>query len=151
MLARKLDRIEDKQCASLNLTVAGQAMHLNSPRQLQCGAVRLPVHALFDDQWGDQQVFILAVEDARKQLQLNRGILDTIYQLSSAEISVCECVLTGLEPTQIAQLQSRSINTIKSQLRSVYRKTGVSNTAQLARRLFFNPAYWVGRHAESII
>lgn len=114
-------------------------------KALLCQSLTIPATHLFDEQWGRQPVSIFGVQDCRDHPQLNAPILTAIYQFSSAEIGVCEWVLAGKEPADIAVLQNRSINTIKSQLRSIYRKTGVQNTAQLARRLFFNPAYWVGR------
>ncbi|MBA56488.1 MAG: hypothetical protein CMK89_18715 [Pseudomonadales bacterium] len=124
----------------------GHLLKFDSGKQaLLCKTLEVPATYLFDEQWGRQSVRIFTLQDCRHQPRLNGPILAALYQLSSAEIGVCQWVLAGKEPGDIATLQSRSINTIKSQLRSIYRKTATQNTAQLARRLFFNPAYWVGR------
>lgn len=117
-------------------------------QQLICAEISVSSRLLFVEQWGNQKTEIFALQDCRAHPQLNTRVLESIYQLSKAETAVCEWVLAGQEPARIAELQNRSINTIKSQLRSIYRKTGVSNTAQLAQRLFFNPAYWVGRQTD---
>lgn len=117
----------------------------SSRQRLTCDGVELAARFLFEEQWGAYPVRIYSLQDSRRHPLLNATILDSIYGLSAAETAVCQWVLAGQEPTDIARLQNRSINTIKSQLRSIYRKTGVQTTAQLARRLFFNPAYWVGR------
>lgn len=137
---------EGLETSSMMQPLDGHLLKFDSARQtLLCKTVELPVTYLFDEQWGRQALRIFSVQDCRHQPRLNGPILAAIYQLSSAEIGVCQWVLAGKEPGDIASLQNRSINTIKSQLRSIYRKTTTQNTAQLARRLFFNPAYWVGR------
>ncbi|RLT92097.1 helix-turn-helix transcriptional regulator [Ketobacter sp.] len=117
----------------------------SSRQRLSCDGVELAARFLFEEPWGAHPVRIYSLQDSRRHPQLNATILDSIFGLSAAETAVCQWVLAGQEPSDIARLQNRSINTIKSQLRSIYRKTGVQTTAQLARRLFFNPAYWVGR------
>ena len=130
----------------LPTTVMVRDLKVDGMRQrLRYGALELPVSDLFEEQWEIGPVRIVSVEDCRLHPNLNQAILAAIYHLSSAEVAVCEWVLAGKEPSDIAQVQNRSINTIKSQLRAIYKKVGVQNTAQLARRLFFNPAYWVGR------
>jgi len=114
-------------------------------RQLRWRGAQVDAHLLFQETWLREEVSIFGLQDCRGRPSLNHAVMQALYDLSGAEISVCEWVLAGQEPAQIVVLQSRSINTIKSQLRAVYAKLGVSNTAQLASRLFVNPAYWIGR------
>jgi DNA-binding CsgD family transcriptional regulator len=49
-------------------------------------------------------------------------------------------VADGLSPTIIAEMLGVSRNTLKSQLASIYQKTGTSREAQLVRLLLQLPA-----------
>jgi len=57
------------------------------------------------------------------------------YQLTPAEVLVCRGIIELQSTKAIARSRNTSVETVKSQLRSVFGKTGVDNRAQLVRRL----------------
>jgi DNA-binding CsgD family transcriptional regulator len=60
--------------------------------------------------------------------------LNHIYGLTPAEAAVCEHVVSGYSVEEIAEIRGRSPETIRSQLKAVKRKCGVSNRVELVRR-----------------
>lgn len=56
--------------------------------------------------------------------------------LTAAEGAVVRLLLEGRGPREIAKLRNASVNTVRNQLRSVHRKLGASNTAEIARICF---------------
>lgn len=58
------------------------------------------------------------------------------YDLTQAEAEVTLLLITGLSPSEISARRSKSINTIKAQIKQIYAKTGVTGqTALLAHFL----------------
>lgn len=57
------------------------------------------------------------------------------YDLSQAEARVALCLLSGMNTEQIAEELNRSVNTVKTQIKRVYEKTGVKRQADLVRLL----------------
>lgn len=58
------------------------------------------------------------------------------FRLTGAETRILEQFLDGLSPTLICERTGASMNTIKSQCRALYRKTGTANQAALVRMSF---------------
>ncbi len=59
-----------------------------------------------------------------------------IAPLSPAESAVAVQLCEGMSLAQIAQLRGVSVNTIKSQVRQVFRKVNVDSRVALVRRLY---------------
>ena len=59
----------------------------------------------------------------------------TRFQMTGAESALAADLLQGMRLKQIAQLRGRSLNTIRSQLSSVMKKTNTSSQADLVRVL----------------
>jgi DNA-binding CsgD family transcriptional regulator len=57
------------------------------------------------------------------------------HGLTAAETRLAEAVLLGLRPIDIAEQRSVSMSTIRTQLRSLYIKTGVTGQAELKKTL----------------
>jgi DNA-binding CsgD family transcriptional regulator len=55
--------------------------------------------------------------------------------LTAAEAAVAERICEGRTLAQVAHLRGVSVNTIKSQLRQIFRKLGVDSRVALVRRL----------------
>ena len=56
--------------------------------------------------------------------------------LSRAESEVVRLLVGGGSPEKIASARGKSVNTVRNQIRSVYRKLGVSTAAELTRLCF---------------
>ncbi|HEX6803644.1 MAG TPA: LuxR C-terminal-related transcriptional regulator [Terriglobales bacterium] len=78
---------------------------------------------------------IAFVVDPTKNLRPAADILRAIFGLTPAECRVALLLGDGLAPRAIAELIGVSANTLKTQLASIYRKTGTSRQGQLVRML----------------
>ena len=58
-----------------------------------------------------------------------------LYELTPAEVRVCEMVSEGAPPADIARSLGVSINTIRTHLSHVFEKTGTKRQADLIRLL----------------
>lgn len=59
-----------------------------------------------------------------------------VQRLTPAEADVADELCAGRTRAQIANLRGVSVNTVKSQMRQIFRKLGVDSRVTLARRLF---------------
>ena len=90
-------------------------------------------HEVWD---GNEKGAIIFLNDpAETKSVYSQKILSEVYLLSQAEARVAMALLNGLTAEQIATQFNRSINTVKTQIKRVYAKTGVSRQADLVRLL----------------
>jgi DNA-binding CsgD family transcriptional regulator len=81
---------------------------------------------------------VFITDQAQKERPL-QDVLGTFFGLTPAEARVAGMLGGGSSPREIAQRLDVSSNTIKSQLASIYGKTGTSRQAQLVRLLLRLP------------
>ena len=62
-----------------------------------------------------------------------------MLEFSDAEADVAYMIADGRTTTEIAEARGVSINTIRTQMKEVFRKAGVRRQADLARLLFSMP------------
>ncbi|MNG24166.1 Bacterial regulatory protein, luxR family [compost metagenome] len=63
--------------------------------------------------------------------------LTDLFQLTTAEQRLAELLCVGLQPRECAERLDTSINTVRSQLRSLFRKTGTERQTELVRLLIW--------------
>jgi DNA-binding CsgD family transcriptional regulator len=56
-------------------------------------------------------------------------------KLSKAEKEITICILKGLSPSEIAEVRSTAVGTVKTQTTSIYRKLGVKSRSELLSEL----------------
>lgn len=61
------------------------------------------------------------------------------YSLSPTEFKVLNLLLEGKSPRQISTINGTSLNTVRVQITSVYKKTNVSNKGELAALVIQGP------------
>ena len=83
---------------------------------------------------------IVFIRDPAQRSRPAHDMLRALFGLTPAECRVAMLVADGLSPTIIAEMLGVSRNTLKSQLASIYQKTGTSREAQLVRLLLQLPA-----------
>lgn len=66
-------------------------------------------------------------------------VVDAFFDLTPAEYRVAKLLVEGKSPRDIAKCLNVSANTVKSQLASVYGKTGTTRQAELVRLLMKLP------------
>lgn len=59
--------------------------------------------------------------------------LETVFDLTPAELAVATALLNGAQPRQIAEARSNSIETIRTHLKHVFAKTGTGSQLELMR------------------
>jgi DNA-binding CsgD family transcriptional regulator len=59
----------------------------------------------------------------------------TLFKLTGAELSVADLLLKGNTLMNVSEIRGVAIETVKTQAKAVYAKTGVLNRAQLVRKI----------------
>ena len=83
---------------------------------------------------------IVFLTDPAQRIRPNQSTLRALFGLTPAEYRLAMLLADGEQPTAIGKMIGVSRNTLKSQLSSIYRKTGTSRQAQLVRLLLQLPA-----------
>jgi DNA-binding CsgD family transcriptional regulator/PAS domain-containing protein len=78
---------------------------------------------------------IAFVTDPSQKVRPGIEVLQALFKLTPAESRIALLLSDGHAPPDIAELIAVSANTVKSQLKSIYSKTGVSRQSQLVRLL----------------
>jgi len=107
-----------------------------------------PVHG-FDLDDAHPVRAIVFVSDPAQKVRPTYDTVRALFELTPAEYRVATLLVDGHGPTAIAKMVGVSRNTVKSQLASIYRKTGTSRQAQLVRLLLHLPAMFRPLKAET--
>ncbi len=83
-------------------------------------------------------VLVLGTPEARHSIP--NAILKTLYGLSEAEGCLLNTLATGADLSEACQQLAISPNTARTQLKSIFRKTGVNRQAELIKLVFTSPA-----------
>ncbi len=75
-------------------------------------------------------VFVIDPEDTRA---ISTERLARLFVLSQAESEVVRAMVDGLSAAEIAELRGTTDGTVRSQIKSIYAKTGVRRRADLVR------------------
>jgi len=74
-------------------------------------------------------------------------ILQDLYKLSESELLVCWHLANGESLEEVADSMQVSRETVRSQLKRIFAKTGVSRQPELVRMVLLQPAFWA--HARA--
>ena len=94
-----------------------------------------PLHA---DRWpmfnGGPSV-LASVTDLGVDLDVSEARMRDLFALTAAEARVARGLLRGERPRQVAEASGVSVSTVRSQLASIFGKTGAADQADLSRLL----------------
>ena len=79
------------------------------------------------------------IHDPDGEAPLSLDSLSKAFELSTAEARIARDIANGSSVDDIANKNHRSVNTVKSQLKAVFRKTGTSRQSDLVRLLLTGP------------
>ncbi len=82
---------------------------------------------------------VVFISDPAQKIRPSYDTVRALFELTPAEYRLAMLLADGHDPTAIAEMVGVSRNTLKSQLASIYRKTGTSRQAQLVRMLLQLP------------
>lgn len=84
----------------------------------------------------EDPMVMLQIRDLKQGLSINsRQQLLAIYHLSKAELNIACLVVDGLQVNEIADLLQLSSNTIRAQLKAIYKKTNTNRQSELLQLL----------------
>jgi DNA-binding CsgD family transcriptional regulator len=101
---------------------------------LQIIITPLPVHHIQTSDL-NQPLAILLVRDPELPYSNGTELLKQIYGLTISEARISLLILHGANPSQAAMQAGVSLATVRTQLRSIFRKTGATRQADLMRLL----------------
>ncbi|HMN81871.1 MAG TPA: helix-turn-helix transcriptional regulator [Burkholderiaceae bacterium] len=78
---------------------------------------------------------LVTVHDPQTPLRLHTDGLADLFALTPAELRVAEVLADGQSPAAAAQLLSLSEGTVRTHLRTIFKKTGTHRQAELVRLL----------------
>jgi DNA-binding CsgD family transcriptional regulator len=87
------------------------------------------IDTLLSSAFSQIPVALLVVQPARDR---RPNDLAREYRLTTAEHRLAEAIAAGVSPREFAEAREVSMNTVRSQLKAVYAKTGTSRQSQLA-------------------
>ena len=76
---------------------------------------------------------IVFINDPAEPLQVNRQMLRETYGLTPAEVRATEVIVDGGTVQEVASVLGVSENTVRTQLKQIYAKTGVDSRARLVK------------------
>lgn len=82
---------------------------------------------------------VVFIHDISARIRPRTEILQGLYGLTPAEARVTCLLLDGKSSEEIGSLLCRSKNTLKTQMQSIFRKTGVCRQSELLRSLMYLP------------
>ncbi len=93
-----------------------------------------PLHPILEDHnFWKQGFVVLFLNEQRRRLSLNKLWVQEKFKITHAEISLVEALINGLSLQEFADSKSTSIHTVRSQCKSVLRKTDCPRQAALIR------------------
>lgn len=107
----------------------GGALFLNGIEHRQVFVTPLPAASPFNQDWQTPLALILIVE--ANQVLSPLQLLGRLYDLSPIELRIAAALLAGKSPEDYAQEAKVTLNTVRSQLKSLFRKTGTRRQAEL--------------------
>ena len=100
-----------------------------------------PVHGILEG-FGTETSHAHAVicfSDPDMKHPIDADKLANVYMLTPAEAQVAIAIANGINTEEIASMNDVAISTIRSQLKAIYRKIGISSQAELVKILLTGP------------
>ena len=111
----------------------GGAMFLSGEETRQVFVTPLPAASAFAQDWQSPLALVLVIEAGKNLSTLQ--LLGKLYDLSPAELRVASALLSGKSPEEYAQEAGVTMNTVRSQLKNLFRKTGTRRQSELVAML----------------
>jgi DNA-binding CsgD family transcriptional regulator len=107
----------------------GGAMFLNGAENRQVFVTPLPAASAFVRDWQTPLALVLVMEAGKTLSPLQ--LLGKLYDLSPAELRVASALLVGNSPEDYGQQAGVTMNTVRTQLKSLFTKTGTHRQSEL--------------------
>jgi DNA-binding CsgD family transcriptional regulator len=131
-------RLRTLVAGATDYSAVGGAMFLNGTENRQIIVVPLPAASPFAQDWQTPLALILVIEASNNLPTLK--YLAHLYNLSPAELRVAEALVAGKSPENYATEAAVSMNTVRSQLKNLFNKTGTHRQSELVALLSRAPS-----------
>jgi DNA-binding CsgD family transcriptional regulator len=81
----------------------------------------------------------MCFSDPERPSPIEDDKLAEVYQLTPAEAQVAISIANGLSVDEAAMMNNVAVSTIRSQLKSIYRKLGINRQTELVKVLLTGP------------
>lgn len=115
--------------AATQSTAVGGAMFLKEAENYKLFVVPLPAASEFSKTWQIPLALILIIESNRNVS--TSQFIGALYNLSPAELRIACSLLEGKSPEEQAKRAGISMNTVRTQLKSIFRKTNTHRQSEL--------------------
>ena len=88
---------------------------------------------------GSHAHVVMCFSDPDRTHPIEADKLADVFELTTAEAQVAISIANGIKPKEIANMNDVAISTIRSQLKAIYCKLGVSSQAELVKVLLTGP------------
>ena len=132
------DSMVHAACSSVGCNLTGEPVILSIPRPSGARpyhAMAIPLSRPSAWRTGAQAAAMLAIFDTTRSPTSLGARAQTLYSLSRAESRLIDLLVAGQRLESIAETLDISINTVRTHLKSINRKMGVSSQADLIREL----------------
>ncbi len=107
----------------------GGAMFLGGEQTRQVFVTPLPAASPFAQDWQTPLALVLVLESGNNMSALQ--LQGTLYNLSPAELRVAAALLAGKSPEEYALEAGVTMNTVRTQLKNLFQKTGTRRQSEL--------------------
>ena len=124
-----------KKASQRELVRAGGLKIAREPDQSELTLLITPIYALntpLADYTSEPAAMIL-ISESEQNIRLPSEVLSSLYGLTRAEIRLVEELVQGITLEQIAEKYQISKHTLRVQIKSVFRKTGVNRQLDLVK------------------
>jgi DNA-binding CsgD family transcriptional regulator len=123
------NRLKALIAAATGYPAVGGAMFLSGEETRQVFVTPLPAASAFAQDWQTPLALVLVIEAGKNLSTLQ--LLGKLYDLSPAELRVASALLSGKSPEEYAQQAGVTLNTVRSQLKNLFRKTDTRRQSEL--------------------
>ena len=125
--------VVENRCGALGLRCA------DSPFPLPVLITPVESCELFHGALDDGARVAVFMSDPQRSQAISPDALATTYELTPAEAQVAIAIGNGLSPHETASIIGTAISTVRTQLKAIYRKMGVSRQSELVKVLLAGP------------
>jgi DNA-binding CsgD family transcriptional regulator len=118
---------------AIGYPAVGGAMFLSGRETRQVFVMPLPAASPFAQDWQTPLALVLVMEVGKNLSALQ--LMGQLYDLSPAELRVASALLSGKAPEEYAQEAGVTLNTVRSQLKNLFSKTGTHRQSELVALL----------------
>ncbi|MDF1780024.1 MAG: helix-turn-helix transcriptional regulator [Alcanivoracaceae bacterium] len=124
------------------LAHAGNVINVERAGQSDLRLLVMPVHpdATENPLFPTRAFAAVFIIDIESEVHIDEHLLAQLLGLTAAEARNASAVARGMSPAELARAFNVSIHTARSQLKSVFRKTGTSSQSQLSSLILNSPA-----------